>query len=262
MTRRPRRTRTGSFTRKKESDLPRTNKNDHDQGIGSQLSLLLTMTICRELKSYQTNSHIKVANDAAGSGTMGLVTVAEILRKNIHRIYSVQLDTYGFYADDAVASLQRNGLADTEEEAEAIGLALEKIGYIQNVKSTESFRNARLFFRYSIRESTTSWEQQVDKISNLLYHKLQPKDHFYHRRRYKDCFLGTEVVDLLVLSGTTSSRVDAVLLGRAVAFACNLFRHVVNEHILEDKRLFYVFNAKTRHSVGSSAEFKNLSHDD
>ena len=82
------------------------------------------------MKSYQTNSHIKVANDAAGSGTIGLVTVAEILRKNIHRIYNVQLDTYGFYADDAVASLQRNGLADTEEEAEAIGLALEKIGYI------------------------------------------------------------------------------------------------------------------------------------
>ena len=76
------------------------------------------MIICRELKCYQTAG--KVANDAA-SGTKGLNAIAVILRKIVPRIYNTKLDVEGFYTNDAISSLQRTGLVNSEEEAVSIG---------------------------------------------------------------------------------------------------------------------------------------------
>ena len=142
------------------------------------------MIICRELKCYQTAG--KVANDAV-SGTKGLNAISEILRKNVPRIYNTKLDVEGFYTNDAIDSLQRNGLVNSEEEAVSIGMALEKVGYIQNAKTDETFSDARLFFRFALPRSK-KWEDELDDIASLLYTKLEPKDHFYHRRKYKGMF--------------------------------------------------------------------------
>ncbi|KAL3939552.1 MAG: hypothetical protein SGBAC_005739 [Bacillariaceae sp.] len=191
----------------------------------------------------------------------GLSAVAGILKQRVQHIYNFPLDCHGFHAVDAVTTLVRAGLAMDEEEAVAIGQSLERVGIIKNMKGEEIFADTRQFYSFmgphSYREdedyeSNDTWAVEVDKANDLLWSKLETKDHKYLTRTYNDTFLGSEVVSLLLESGFSSSREDALLLGRAVAHACSLFRHVTNAHILEDKELFYVFNQLTRHMASCS----------
>jgi hypothetical protein len=184
--------------------------------------------------------------------TAGLDAVAGILRRRVKHIYNVPLDCDGFYAGDAISSLVRCGLATTEEEAIALGLSLEKVGFIKNMKGNEKFRDARLFFSFA-RPKSHTWATLIDNASDLLVSKVEAQDHKYHGRTYPDTFLGSEVISALVKSGISSSRDDALLFGRAIAHTCNLFRHVANGHILEDKPLFYVFNQRTKHKATCDA---------
>jgi hypothetical protein len=202
----------------------------------------------KNLDSTQTNDKVMKGDQA----TAGLGAVAEILRRRVKHIYNVPLDCEGFYADDASISLVRAGLAITVEEAVALGLSLEKLGFIKNMKGGDKFRDARLFFSFA-KPGSHTWATVIDDASDLLFSKLEPEDHKYHRRTYKDTFLGSEVINLLMVSGVSSSRDDALLFGRAIAHTCNLFRHVANDHILEDKPLFYVFNPHTKHKATCTA---------
>ncbi|CAJ1945178.1 unnamed protein product [Cylindrotheca closterium] len=198
------------------------------------------------------------------NSTAGLSAVAGILKRRVQHIYNFPLDCHGFYAMDAVSALVRAGLATNEEEAVALGQSLERLGFIKNMKGDDTFADTRQFYSFlgehSYREDTDydshdTWAAEVNEANDLLWTKLEPKDHKYHRRTYQDTFLGTEVVSLLLVSGFSSSREDALLLGRAVEHACSLFRHVTNDHILEDKELFYVFNQLTRHKAKCSGHF-------
>jgi hypothetical protein len=188
----------------------------------------------------------------------GIVAVAEILRKRVKHIYNVPLDQNGFYSRDAVTTLQQEGLAISVEEAVDIGLSIEKIGYIKNIKGKEQFQDSRLFFSF-VSPEPEGWTNKIDNISTLLSSRLEPKDHKYHGKTYHKTFLGSEVVDILLRSRLSTSRKDAMLWGRAIASACNLFHHVVNEHILEDKALFYVIN---RHKRRSSRIFGPFQEDE
>eukprot|EP00980_Cylindrotheca_fusiformis_P004843 scaffold1034_cov127-Cylindrotheca_fusiformis.AAC.24 len=189
------------------------------------------------------------------SSASGLSAVAEILRRRVKHIYNMKLDCEGFYADDAINSLVRTGLAISVPEAISIGMSLEKVGYIKNMKGKERFRDGRLFFCF-LKPHSETWAREIDDVSDLLASRLETKDHTYHRRVYHDTFLGSEVVSLLMVSGVSATRQDALLFGRAVAHACSLFRHVTNDHILEDKALFYVFNHHTKHKATCSGSFE------
>lgn len=218
------------------------------------------MLLCHNFKCYQTKDAVKQQNSTAG-----LSAVAGILKRRVPHIYNFPLDRHGFYAMDAVSAMVRAGLTISEEEAVNLGQSLERLGYIKNMKGDEAFSDTRQFYSFlgahSYREDEDydnhgdTWAAEVNEANELLWSKLEPKDHQYHRRTYHQTFLGSEMVSLLMVSGFSASREDALLLGRAVAHACSLFRHVTNDHILEDKELFYVFNKQTRHKAMCSGHF-------
>lgn len=209
------------------------------------------MLICQEFKCYQTNDALMENSQA----TAGLGAVAEVLRRRVKHIYNMPLDCEGFYAHDAINTLVRAGLATSVQDALSIGLSLEKVGFIQNMKGKERFSDARLFYSF-VKPDSQTWAEEIDDACDLLCSRLEPTDHKYHRRTYKDSFLGSEVVSLLLVSGVSSSRPDALLFGRAIAHACSLFRHVTNAHVLEDKSLFYVFNHHTKHKAVCNGHFE------
>jgi EAL domain-containing protein (putative c-di-GMP-specific phosphodiesterase class I) len=66
---------------------------------------------------------------------------------------------------------------------------------------------------------------------------LDIRDRMFHLRTYKECFVGREAVDWLVLHQRVS-RADAVRLGQRLV-ALGLMSHVVTEHDFEDAELFY-----------------------
>jgi len=87
-------------------------------------------------------------------------------------------------------------------------------------------------------------DKLVDSIKIYIdaVKRVEVKDRVYHLRTCHRCFVGSEVVDILVLSGLDACRYDAVRIGRLLQSTYLLFDHVCSEHEFEDSYLFYKFN--------------------
>jgi hypothetical protein len=64
------------------------------------------------------------------------------------------------------------------------------------------------------------------------------EDRRYRIRVYPNCFVGSQLVDVLMDGGYAPTREDAVRLGRKINRTHRLFSHVTNDHLLMDKHLF------------------------
>jgi len=64
------------------------------------------------------------------------------------------------------------------------------------------------------------------------------KDRKYLGKTYENCFLGKEAVDWLMFNAGCKTRKDAVKLGNEI-YEKKIFDHVLGEHTLKDKDLFY-----------------------
>ena len=96
-------------------------------------------------------------------------------------------------------------------------------------------------------------------IAAAMVRGLETADRKFHFKVYKDVFTGPKAVDWLITAGFTQDRPAAVALGEALLKA-GYFRHCVNEHGFEDRRLFYLWTerglataAKTSSSSSSSS---------
>lgn len=69
---------------------------------------------------------------------------------------------------------------------------------------------------------------------------LEIKDRQYHLRRYRSCFVGTELIGLLVEKLAISSE-SAMVLAKQLELA-GYIRHVVGKHPFKDENLFYRLN--------------------
>jgi hypothetical protein len=183
------------------------------------------------------------------STKLGLLTVGEIIRANVKLHYKYSVDKECFKCDDAVDFLVTSGLATTRLDAVQIGKALEReCDFFHNVmEHGQKFKDARLFFSFEGEKSDT-WKGELQSVRAAFQSDVMPMDHTYHLKVYKDCFTGTEAVDCIMGLGITSSRRDAVLLGRSLMYEYLLFTHVADDHSLEDADLFYRFSRRTRES--------------
>jgi hypothetical protein len=179
---------------------------------------------------------------------IGLISIGEILRANVKQKYNVNLDKKGFNADEAVDYLVGSGLANSPEDAVAIGRALQLVGgIIQNAKAPgQPFSNTRTFFFFteegSVEFTMPTWRKDLQDARDFFKENMKRTTHVYHLKTYKDTFTGKEAVDLLLAARITNSRQDAVLLGRALMVEYRgLFGHVVDEHEFEDTDYFYKF---------------------
>ena len=149
------------------------------------------------------------------------------------------------------------GLASNRQDAVQIGLALQREELIQSidVQGPFRFKDARLYFRFASTSSTTShhptnvnsqWETELTKISQLLTSNIQVQNETYHLKVYENCFIGKVAVSTIVNDlALTTSRRDAVLLGRAIMNEHQLFEHVTYDHVFEDEEYFYKFTRQS-----------------
>jgi hypothetical protein len=179
---------------------------------------------------------------------IGLISVGEIVRRNLSRKYNFNLDKKGFNADEAVDYLVSIGLGNSREDATAIGRALQLAGgIIQNAKSPgQPFTDSRTFFFFtaegSVEFTMPTWKKDLQEACDFFQENIKRRDHTFRLKTYKDTFTGKEAVDLLLAAGITNSRQDAVLLGRAMMVEYGgLFNHVCDDHEFEDSDLFYKF---------------------
>jgi hypothetical protein len=188
-----------------------------------------------------------------------------------------RLKTYRncFVGSEAVDMLISSGHAKTREEAVLLGRRLGQVeGLFEHVCADHPFIDGYLFYQFnkqsreqgsfatavsrtpegsdhdSVSEEISAECQKVaDTAANAIIQTLWTvpvKDRRYRLKSYPQCFVGSDAVSLLVSSGHAASREEAVLIGRVLCHRYNLFHHVQQEHLLEDKYLFYRFSAKSQ----------------
>ena len=87
-------------------------------------------------------------------------------------------------------------------------------------------------------------QSDIGRLADWFRLYVDVRDRKYHSKTYKDCFIGSDVVDMLVYRRVVNTRQDAVRLGRYLQTELRLFSHVVakNKHDFKDEYLFYKFN--------------------
>lgn len=79
------------------------------------------------------------------------------------------------------------------------------------------------------------------------------KDRRYHLRVYKQCFVGRQLVDVLLDAECVSTRAEAVILARTINDQYSLFQHVVDDHLLSDEYLFFRFTDTFQALLGDTS---------
>lgn len=86
----------------------------------------------------------------------------------------------------------------------------------------------------------TDFDQDLEKIAVQFKEHVQLADRTYRLKTYKQVFVGSEAVDYLVESGATTTREEAVELGKVLQ-EMRVFEHVLRDHEFKDEHLFYRF---------------------
>jgi Domain found in Dishevelled, Egl-10, and Pleckstrin (DEP)/Pyridine nucleotide-disulphide oxidoreductase len=83
-------------------------------------------------------------------------------------------------------------------------------------------------------------QTDLSTLASTLRQIIPVADRMHRLQTYRSVFVGTDAVDTLVNSGHATSRVDAVVLGNALADA-GLIEHVTRDHGFKDDFFFYRF---------------------
>ena len=138
-----------------------------------------------------------------------------------------------------------------EAEAIAIGQSLLEQGLINHVLNQHDFKNEFLFYRFTedienlnhspSHQSRLSLAEATELAQNLQSNPvLEIKDRRYRLTSYKQCFVGSELVDCLV-KGNNITPKEATRIGQNL-LEHNLIVHVRNEHNFKNEYLFYRFH--------------------
>lgn len=70
---------------------------------------------------------------------------------------------------------------------------------------------------------------------------VKVKDRRYHFRTYKQCFVGSQLIDVLIQHRCATSRQDALALALEINERYSILEHVCGDHRIKDQHLFYRF---------------------
>ena len=134
----------------------------------------------------------------------------------------------------------------------------------------------------------------LDTLVAEMKSDVEIKDRRYNFKTYKKCFLGNEAVDWLLQNTAANTRVEALFVGQLMVSRCvrwaarcwwrllavhrgalrsaalsqsndiclhrGFIAHVVNQHTLKDKRLFYRFVEAAREKRSLGSDYSGSSH--
>ncbi|VEU43237.1 unnamed protein product [Pseudo-nitzschia multistriata] len=123
-------------------------------------------------------------------------------------------------------------------------------GFDSNPSSRGSSTNAVSTKAVAKLSVTYSNERMVPRKHTSMYErmavihamaKVRVKDRRYRLRIYKKCFVGKQMIDLLMDEDVGPTRRDCLEIAIAINQQLKLFEHVKKHHLLRDKHLFYRF---------------------
>jgi Domain found in Dishevelled, Egl-10, and Pleckstrin (DEP) len=229
------------------------------------------------VKDSSQISPLQSADLSAATDYLPLESIALDFRKNVQvRDRRYRFSTYKdvFVGSDAVDYLVgKTKWASSRKEAEQLGQTMmRELNLFYHVTRSHGFVDEVFFYRFTdesdesmlnrLLEETEdkstpfleiSGAMTPDRLINaarIMEEGLQPMDHYYRLRVYKETLVGNEIVSFIVDKGLASSRAEAIYLGRAVCKQFMLLYHVTMDHQLKDSNLFYRFATRDRRLKG------------
>ena len=133
-----------------------------------------------------------------------------------------------------------------EAEAIAVGQNLLEHNLIAHVHKQHDFKNEFLFYQLVEASNSQPYRSQLSssearQLAQELQseRKLEIKNRRYRLTSYKQCFIGSELVDCLIESKNVTVE-EAIALGQSL-LEHNLIAHVCDDHDFENGFLFYRF---------------------
>ncbi|KAL3905838.1 MAG: hypothetical protein SGILL_009516, partial [Bacillariaceae sp.] len=155
---------------------------------------------------------------------------------------------HSFVGEEAVTALVDAGVASDRSEAVAMGHRLQReLQLFSHVNDRPFKDDDRLIYTVNYSNMTLGSWNHVEKSllkdnAKMFLQLVQLEDRFHFLKRYRDCFVGSDVVTSMVYSGLVSSRIEAVQLGRVLEQKMKLF-HGKNE-FSDDSSSFYQLSPK------------------
>jgi hypothetical protein len=165
-----------------------------------------------------------------------------------------------FVGSEAVDAMLYSELASTREEAVELGRKLASdLNLFRHVRGRHLFKDDELYYHYSgrsqqrdaattvssdqsvVSSSTRADSDRLNKMAQAFRQCVLVSDRRYRLKTFKQCFVGSEAVDMLVSTGLVATRKDAVEFGRTLMRELNLFQHVTGDHAFSDEFLFFRF---------------------
>eukprot|EP00959_Pyramimonas_sp_CCMP1952_P198112 4144045-Pyramimonas_sp.AAC.1 len=79
---------------------------------------------------------------------------------------------------------------------------------------------------------------ELEQLAARMAEAIDVSDRQYHFVKYEGCFVGSDAVRWMKNSGLVDSEEAALALGNKM-IRLGLVHHVLNEHVFENKYLFY-----------------------
>lgn len=95
-------------------------------------------------------------------------------------------------------------------------------------------------------------EKNLQELVKVLEESLEIKDRKYLGKTYERCFVGSDLVEVLIKLEYAKSEWEALAFGNML-MDCGVFKHVTGDHNFKDEKLFYRFSSHSR-SHGSVAK--------
>lgn len=143
-------------------------------------------------------------------------------------------------AGDDVSALPTPTVAGKDQDVDSSGAAATEAAI------DESFRSSSTGSVAVNRPTIFIQEEGLSQKAKSFLRIAEPRDRYYHMRKYPQVFVGSEVVTALVEQGVCQTRSEAVQLGRQLERDLCLFHHVVNEHRFADEFYFYQYYRNNR----------------
>lgn len=86
-------------------------------------------------------------------------------------------------------------------------------------------------------------EESLQCKAEELYSKCDLRDRKWKLKTYKSCFVGSEIIDVIIEMKFASNKDQAIEFGNKLLNS-NLICHVENDHIFKNEKLYYKFTDK------------------
>jgi len=250
----------------KLNSIPRRTSGDGDY---TQTSSVSNVSSFRDkvpdttFRSRASEELRRPSNNLFDAHNVDLSKIAAALRSGVTlRDRTWRLYTYKdcFKASDAVDYIIKNGFVQSREHATTLCQSLQLIcNLFEHITNKDyQFKDENVFLKFIERNERASLSLvkvkgylDLDNIAAFVQSQVEVKDRLWHLRKFKNCFVGCELVDSLITKKIAQSREDAVRIGRALGTMCKLFKHVADEHVFSDEYLFFRFNRPTGTKFGT-----------